>query len=38
VYLTDAEAAALRALEAEGTNVSAQDVPTSTAVRMRDLL
>jgi PTS system mannose-specific IIB component/fructoselysine and glucoselysine-specific PTS system IIB component len=38
VYLTDAEAAALRALEAEGTAVSAQDVPTSTAIRMRDLL
>jgi mannose/fructose/N-acetylgalactosamine-specific phosphotransferase system component IIB len=38
VYLTDAEAAALRALEADGTEVSAQDVPTSGAVRMRDLL
>ena len=38
VYLTDTEAAALRALEAEGTSVTAQDVPTSTAVRMRDLL
>jgi mannose/fructose/N-acetylgalactosamine-specific phosphotransferase system component IIB len=38
VYLTDAEAAALRALEADGTEVSAQDVPTSAAVRMRDLL
>ena len=38
VYLTDAEAAALRALEADGTEVSAQDVPTSSPVRMRDLL
>jgi len=38
VYLTDAEAAALRALEAEGTEVNAQDVPTSSPVRMRDLL
>jgi mannose/fructose/N-acetylgalactosamine-specific phosphotransferase system component IIB len=38
VYLTDSEAAALRALDAEGTEVSAQDVPTSAAVRMRDLL
>ena len=38
VYLTDAEAATLRALEADGTEVSAQDVPTSAAVRMRDLL
>jgi len=37
VYLTEAEAAALSALEAEGTSVSAQDVPTSTAIRMRDL-
>lgn len=38
VYLTDPEAAALRALEAEGVAVSAQDVPTSPAVRMKDLL
>jgi mannose/fructose/N-acetylgalactosamine-specific phosphotransferase system component IIB len=38
VYLTDAEAASLRALEAEGTEVTAQDVPTSAAIRMRDLL
>ena len=38
VYLSDAEAAALRALEADGAEVSAQDLPTSTAVRMRDLL
>lgn len=38
VYLTDAEAAALRALEADGVAVSAQDVPTSAAVRMKDLL
>jgi mannose/fructose/N-acetylgalactosamine-specific phosphotransferase system component IIB len=38
VYLTDGEAAALRALEADGTEVSAQDVPTSSPVRMRDLL
>jgi PTS system mannose-specific IIB component/fructoselysine and glucoselysine-specific PTS system IIB component len=38
VYLSDTEAASLRALEAEGTMVSAQDLPTSTAVRMRDLL
>lgn len=38
VYLTDAEAAALRALEADGNEVSAQDVPTSAPVRMRDLL
>jgi mannose/fructose/N-acetylgalactosamine-specific phosphotransferase system component IIB len=38
VYLTDAEAAMLRQLEAEGAQVTAQDVPTSQAVRMRDLL
>jgi len=38
VYLTDSEAAALRALEAEGAEVIAQDVPTSTAVRVRDLI
>jgi mannose/fructose/N-acetylgalactosamine-specific phosphotransferase system component IIB len=38
VYLTDPEAAALRALEADGIAVSAQDVPTSPAVRMKDLL
>jgi len=38
VYLSDAEAAALRAIEAEGAQVNAQDVPTSTAVRLRDLL
>lgn len=38
VYLTDAEAATLRQLEAEGTQVAAQDVPTSQAVRMRDLI
>lgn len=38
VYLTDTEAAQLRQLEAEGAQVSAQDVPTSAAVRLRDLL
>jgi PTS system mannose-specific IIB component/fructoselysine and glucoselysine-specific PTS system IIB component len=37
VYLTDAEAAELRALEAEGTVVTAQDLPTSSAIRLRDL-
>jgi len=38
VYLTDGEAAMLRQLEAEGVQVTAQDVPTSPAVPMRDLL
>lgn len=38
VYLTDAEAAQLRQLEAEGAQVSAQDVPNSAVVRLRDLL
>jgi len=38
VYLTDGEAAMLRQLESEGVQVTAQDVPTSPAVPMRDLL
>lgn len=38
VYLSDAEAALLRQLESEGTRVTAQDVPASVAVPMRELL
>ncbi|HEU5171738.1 MAG TPA: PTS sugar transporter subunit IIB [Gemmatimonadales bacterium] len=37
VYLTDEELAELRALEARGARVSAQDVPTAVPVPLRDL-
>ena len=36
VYLTDAEAAQLRALAARGVEVSAQDVPTASAVPLKN--
>ena len=36
VYLSDAEAAQLRALAAQGVEVTAQDVPTAPAVPLRD--
>ncbi len=37
VYLTDEERADLVALERSGARVSAQDVPTATAVALRDI-
>ncbi len=37
VYLSDEERAELVALEARGAQVSAQDVPTATAVPLRDI-
>jgi mannose/fructose/N-acetylgalactosamine-specific phosphotransferase system component IIB len=37
VYLTDDERAELLALERSGAEVSAQDVPTATAVALRDI-
>jgi PTS system mannose-specific IIB component/fructoselysine and glucoselysine-specific PTS system IIB component len=37
VYLTDQERAELVALERSGARVSAQDVPTATAVALRDI-
>jgi PTS system mannose-specific IIB component/fructoselysine and glucoselysine-specific PTS system IIB component len=36
VYLSDAEAAQLKALAARGVEVSAQDVPTARAVPLKD--
>jgi PTS system mannose-specific IIB component/fructoselysine and glucoselysine-specific PTS system IIB component len=36
VYLTDAEAAQLRALAAQGVEVTAQDVPTAPAVALKN--
>jgi mannose/fructose/N-acetylgalactosamine-specific phosphotransferase system component IIB len=36
VYLSDAEAAQLRALAAQGVEVTAQDVPTGPAVPLKD--
>jgi PTS system mannose-specific IIB component/fructoselysine and glucoselysine-specific PTS system IIB component len=38
IYLSPGEADALRAIEAGGTPVSAQDLPTSAAVPVRELL
>lgn len=38
LYLDEAEVTALKALAASGTVVSAQDLPTSTAVRLEQLL
>ncbi len=38
VYLTDAEAATLRRLEAAGVVVTAQDLPTSPAIPLHQLL
>lgn len=37
VYLTEAEAEALRAMEAAGASVTAQDLPSTTPVRLREL-
>ena len=37
VYLTDAEMSTLRRLEAQGTLITAQDVPGATAVPLREL-
>jgi len=36
VYLTDAEAAQLKALAAQGVEVTAQDVPTAAPVPLKD--
>jgi PTS system mannose-specific IIB component/fructoselysine and glucoselysine-specific PTS system IIB component len=36
VYLSDAEAAKLKALAAQGVEVTAQDVPTARAVPLKD--
>lgn len=37
VYLTEAEAATLRSMAAQGAEVSAQDVPTGTRVSLQEL-